>query len=191
MPYTDKEKRKAASRKSYHKHRAEIQAKRTTPEYRLKVNAYQRNYRKKNIDRIRQKQRVDKKKNYHIDIEKSREKKKEYYMENAERERKNRRERNRKIRLEIIALLGGKCSKCGFSDVRALQLDHVHGDGKADRAKHRSNPEIYQRYVLRQIKNGSTAYQLLCANHNLIKSIENREVPVGWNIKYPSKKKEE
>lgn len=187
MPFKDIEKRRDASLKSYHKHSAEIHVKRTTPEYRLKVNEYQRNYRKKNADHIRQKQKTYKKQRYHIDIEKSRAKKKEYYMENAERLRKNRRDRNRKIRLEIIRLLGNKCCKCGFADVRALQLDHVKGNGKVDRSKHRSNPEIYQYYVLREIRNGSEQFQLLCANCNLIKCFENKEVPTGYNIKYQSK----
>ena len=32
-------------------------------------------------------------------------------------------------RLEVIRRLGSKCSRCGFNDERALQIDHIHGGG--------------------------------------------------------------
>lgn len=79
-----------------------------------------------------------------------------------------------KLKTEIYALLGNKCVVCGFSDWKALQIDHVHGDGRKDR-------ESYQYYyaylkdVLKKIKTGSKDYQLLCANHNSIKRFENGE----------------
>jgi hypothetical protein len=41
--------------------------------------------------------------------------------------------RYRKLRRDkIIAYLGGKCIKCGFSDERALQIDHTNGGGSKD-----------------------------------------------------------
>ena len=35
----------------------------------------------------------------------------------------------RKIRNEAIQAYGGKCCRCGFSDPRALQIDHKEGSG--------------------------------------------------------------
>lgn len=78
-------------------------------------------------------------------------------------------------RLEIIRLLGGKC-RCGFSDLRAIQIDHVAGGGsQKDGTKEATG---YNRYLntLRAIQNGSRDYQLLCANCNAIKIWENNEL---------------
>lgn len=73
-----------------------------------------------------------------------------------------------RVRAAAIALLGGKCVRCGFSDARALQLDHIHGAGIRDR---RSTTTRY-----RAVLKGSTDFQLLCANCNWIKRCENGEV---------------
>jgi hypothetical protein len=79
-----------------------------------------------------------------------------------------------KVRLEIIRLLGNKCSKCGFSDIRALEIDHVKGNGKAEREKFKSVIDNY-RYILSKVETGSKEYQCLCANCNRIKMVENGE----------------
>src|SRR5882762_6726760 len=42
------------------------------------------------------------------------------------------REKLARQREEIFDKLGHVCSECGFSDKRALQIDHVHGRGKED-----------------------------------------------------------
>lgn len=87
------------------------------------------------------------------------------------------------IRMEIIHILGNKCIHCGFSDWRALQIDHVKGHGAEHRRKYNShtfyhgggcNPQYYS-FILRQIKLGSKDFQLLCANCNWIKRYENNE----------------
>jgi hypothetical protein len=68
-------------------------------------------------------------------------------------------------------MLGGKCVHCGFSDKRALQIDHINGGGSAEN-------RIYgpQRYV-NYLKNGCSGLQLLCANCNQIKKWESKELP--------------
>src|SRR5208282_113856 len=73
-------------------------------------------------------------------------------------------------RLELITLLGGICIRCAFTDVRALQIDHVHGNGNKVREK-LSWWRIYK--LIREDKTGS--YQVLCANCNWIKRTENKE----------------
>lgn len=72
-------------------------------------------------------------------------------------------------RIKVIGHLGGICSKCKFSDIRALQIDHVNGEGIIDR--NGKTVEFYKRVI--EDKEGK--YQLLCANCNMIKRIENHE----------------
>lgn len=69
----------------------------------------------------------------------------------------------------VHSTLGGKCVRCGFSDSRALQLDHINGGGLRDK---RSTATRY-----RQILSGKSVgeFQLLCANCNWIKRAENGE----------------
>ena len=77
-----------------------------------------------------------------------------------------------KIRNEILRKLGGKCKSCGFSDPRALHIDHVYGGGSKER---KELGEKAYRLILQKIENQSSDYQLLCANCNSIKRFENRE----------------
>ena len=76
-----------------------------------------------------------------------------------------------KPHIEALKFLGGKCVKCGFSDVRALQIDHVHGGGTKDFKKFGGMYGVYKNVLLEPEK-----YQLLCANCNWIKRFENKEV---------------
>ena len=80
--------------------------------------------------------------------------------------------RNR-LRAEVIVLLGSKCCKCRFDDVRALQIDHVNGGGNKARKENPSWSVFY-----REILDGVHKYpvQLLCANCNFIKRHENKEL---------------
>jgi len=78
----------------------------------------------------------------------------------------------RRIKELIFKILGGKkCRRCGFSDIRALQLDHVKGNGAAERRKFGVNWEGFYRFVLKHPE----WYQILCANCNWIKRFENGE----------------
>lgn len=83
--------------------------------------------------------------------------------------------RRAEARHELLNALGDKCTRCGFNDWRALQIDHVNGGGLADRRKLKGS-RSYNEYVLRQAQSGSKKYQLLCANCNWIKRHENHEV---------------
>jgi hypothetical protein len=77
-------------------------------------------------------------------------------------------QRNRK---NILAALGGKCVRCGFDDWRALQIDHVHGGGSADPMRSRCTSKLFYEQVLAH----RDEFQILCANCNAIKRIENGE----------------
>lgn len=74
----------------------------------------------------------------------------------------------RRKRAEAMALLGGKCTRCGFADPRALQFDHINGGGVADIRKFSTNGA-------RKVLKDSSRFQLLCANCNWIKRAENNE----------------
>lgn len=80
---------------------------------------------------------------------------------------------NVRIREKIFALLGHECKKCGFDDKRALQIDHVKGGGIKEIKKVGRNG--YYLFVLRSIKLNPNKYQVLCANCNWIKRVENNE----------------
>ena len=81
---------------------------------------------------------------------------------------------NRKLRVKIIDMMGGKCVHCGFDDYRALQIDHVEGDGTKER-KIYNNRSLYYKLIIIDLDNNGNKYQLLCANCNWIKRVENNE----------------
>lgn len=77
----------------------------------------------------------------------------------------------KKHREELLKTLGDKCTRCGFTDFRALQVDHVKGGG----TKERLNKKIYHTDVIKSFLNHEGKYQLLCANCNWIKKFDNNE----------------
>lgn len=97
------------------------------------------------------------------------EKQMEYYRTKA-------RERCRNIRKNVIDKMGGVCVICGFSDYRALQIDHINGGGSKER---RENKNIVSRgmYLETVLADNGEKFQLLCANCNWIKRFENNENP--------------
>jgi hypothetical protein len=87
-------------------------------------------------------------------------------------------ERNKRMikerRETVFQLLGNKCTRCGETDWRCLQIDHVNGGGIRESRKHK-NRYGYYGMVIEKIKAGSKDYQLLCANCNWKKRYENKE----------------
>lgn len=76
-----------------------------------------------------------------------------------------------------FALFDSKCAVCGWTDERALQIDHkfrpIGPIYPRDRSKHLTGYRLYLRLV-----NGTedkNMYQLLCANHNWIKRFQQQE----------------
>jgi len=83
---------------------------------------------------------------------------------------------NRKTRIFVIEKMGGKCVKCGFSDWRALQIDHINGGGKKEiETKWKSSHKLYRYIRDAPIEEIKKEYQLLCANCNCIKRYEPKE----------------
>lgn len=75
-----------------------------------------------------------------------------------------------------------KCTKCGFSDIRALTIDHITGGGAKQREQ--LNTSSYGLYCWLKKNNYPKGYQVLCFNCQWIKRCENKE----WG-KHPRKKK--
>jgi hypothetical protein len=85
-------------------------------------------------------------------------------------------EERQKQKKEVFDAMGGKCIKCGFSDYRALQIEHVNGDGYKDKPKNqRGYGHNYYIKVLLSFINKEGRYQLFCANCNWIKRFDNKE----------------
>lgn len=106
---------------------------------------------------------------------------KKYHLAHKEEENKRDRAYNRdktkEYKSNIFNILGMKCVWCGFDDIRALQIDHVKGGGIKER-KYESSRGYYKN-ILMKVLQGSKDYQILCANCNQIKRIENKEMQVG------------
>lgn len=78
----------------------------------------------------------------------------------------------RNLRFQVLALLGGKCIRCGIDDTRVLQIDHIKGKGTQLRKT------IPSRALYRDILNANgEGCQLLCDNCNWIKRSERNENP--------------
>ena len=69
-------------------------------------------------------------------------------------------------------MAGASCTRCGFSDKRALQIDHVNGNGMQDR---KSGYYKFYQDVIASLERGEKKYQILCANCNWIKRRELKE----------------
>lgn len=101
---------------------------------------------------------------------------KRYRENHREKTRREGRERERirreRTKSDLLNAAGGKCAVCGFSDTRALHIDHVQNDGATEEKRFRLNSVKYQRYVMGALHLGK--YQILCANCNHIKEWEKR-----------------
>ena len=97
-----------------------------------------------------------------------------------ERERITSFTRRKKVRDEALEHLGNRCVRCGFTDWRALQIDHVNGSGTKQHA-HKKSFSWFYKEVIASVP--GEIYQLLCANCNQIKRYEKGE-GVGINSKF-------
>lgn len=95
-----------------------------------------------------------------------------WYARNKDKAYANSRKHILRLYANIRKRYGSVCVKCGFSDVRALQIDHIKGGGTRHR-KTFKNDYNYYRYV-RDAPDG--VFQMLCANCNAIKRYENGEL---------------
>lgn len=67
------------------------------------------------------------------------------------------------VRKTIFIMMGSKCNKCGNTDLRVLQINHINGDGRIEL---KNNANFY-----RDIYTGKRKIddlELLCANCNIL-----------------------
>jgi hypothetical protein len=89
---------------------------------------------------------------------------KEYARRNPESKTGQLRKWRQARRLAVIAGYGGKCECCGETRQEFLAVDHIHGGGKADRARFSSSGSFY--FWLIQQGFPRDKYRLLCHNCN-------------------------
>lgn len=99
-----------------------------------------------------------------------------YYANRRTRISEQRAATRQKLRQALLDMFGGVCAYCGFNDTRALHLDHIDGGGVIE------NKKMGNLAVYRKALGGAPGYQLLCANYNWIKRIENEEHKTRVNI---------
>ena len=78
----------------------------------------------------------------------------------------------RKLKLKVFEYYGNKCATCGFTDMRALQIDHIDNNGAEERkslgGQNFSGWKFYKYLIDNNYPDG---YQTLCANCNMIKHL--------------------
>ena len=103
--------------------------------------------------------------------EHSKQQMRESYHRHVEARRAKMREKNQKLKLEVLGHYSVRgvmcCSQCGYSNIQALVLDHIKGGGNKQRLETGSGSMFY-----RWIRNHNypEGYQILCSNCNHIKS---------------------
>jgi NADPH-dependent 7-cyano-7-deazaguanine reductase QueF len=95
---------------------------------------------------------------------------KKYQQEHPEIYRNATQKCRKKLKLKVFEKLGNKCVRCGITDIRVLQIDHVNGHGN----KEHKELKDYG-FMLKVLADTEGNYQLLCANCNWIKRYENKE----------------
>lgn len=78
-----------------------------------------------------------------------------------------------RLKAEVLLHYGTTCQTCGQDDHRVLQIDHVNNNGAEERRRLGSGHKFY-RHLRRE--GWPSGYQTLCANCNLIKHAEFREM---------------
>jgi len=95
-----------------------------------------------------------------------------YRAKYPEKTRSYSRERRRRVKMIVLDRYGNVCCRCGFSDIRALQIDHIHNNGSSERrangGKHFAGWNFYEYLIKSGLPEG---YQTLCANCNMIKQM--------------------
>ena len=87
-----------------------------------------------------------------------------YRSENPQKYREQSRKAKRILRERLNSIYGTKCVLCGFSDVRALTLDHVLKNGSEER-KELGERGVYLRALNPEHKH---EYRCLCMNCQFI-----------------------
>ena len=86
---------------------------------------------------------------------------------------------NKKRRQQKLNFFVKRCVCCGETDERYLEIDHVHNDGYKETTKNGSRTSA----SLKQIKEDTSRFQILCSNCNRAKHQNDGELYIpeqGW-----------
>lgn len=96
---------------------------------------------------------------------------KEYYANNRDKALAGQKKYYANLKAQAYVVLGGEfCVRCGYTG-KALQIDHVNGDGFLDRRQTKAGWPVYKKIIA----TGGAGYQVLCANCNWEKRQEDDE----------------
>lgn len=132
-------------------------------------------YREQNKEHIHERNKQYKQEHHEEELARHYKWREEHYEEYLEDQRQRTNARRNKLREQILDILGRRCVRCGYdTDVRALQIDHVNGGGSQERKKLVYGIPYYRR-ILESVQANSGEFQVLCANCNVIKRMEEQE----------------
>jgi hypothetical protein len=100
-----------------------------------------------------------------------------YRAQNPEKYAAQSRAAKARLKNKVFEMYGKKCAECGFSDIRALTLDHVLNNGARERDV-LGERGVYRRALQEENRE---EYQVLCMNCQFIKRIE-----AGKQNQYPA-----
>jgi len=139
---------------------------------------YDREWRKRNPDKVKKynKDKYQRDKLYHPErLARKKIKAKEWFLKNRSQHREYQRNWSKnklnEIKEKVFKKLGNVCSRCGYSDKRALCIDHKNGGG----VKELRSLSVFQ-YYKKVLEDTTGSYQILCHNCNWIKKWERKEV---------------
>lgn len=102
--------------------------------------------------------------NREINLDIRRKQGRERYAINRDARTAIQRERNAKLKMELITAYGGSCTCCGEMEPRFLTLEHTNRDGKHHRAAVGGGYAVYRDLKKRGFPKGS--FTILCMNCN-------------------------
>jgi hypothetical protein len=91
-----------------------------------------------------------------------------YRAADPEKYRKQSRDAKARLKSRLLQFYGSTCAVCGFADARALTLDHVNGNGNAER-KRIGERGVYQRALETYLPD---EYRTLCMNCQFIQRVK-------------------
>ena len=153
------------SKQYYQEHKAHINA-------RNKV--YVRQWRKDNAERIRPRVLADRKRYYNRHKAEVSVRHQLYDILHPEVKKAGIKRYKDKAKLEVITHYGAgvaACLRCGYTDMRALTIDHMNGGG----SQHRKTINSVNMYTWLRKNGYPDGYQTLCMNCQMIKKMEDNE----------------
>ena len=142
-----------------------------TEEQKKKARQYIKEWRLKNKDKVK----LQRKRHNILHREEIRDYNKKWKLKNLDKvklsSKKDQLRRTKKLKLMVLSYYSNgllTCKQCGFSDIRALSIDHINGGGAIHR-KTMKGTSFYS-YLIKE--NYPEGYQVLCMNCQFIKAFD-------------------